>query len=298
MNHKVSRCGYIAIVGRPNVGKSTLLNRILGQKISITANKPQTTRHQILGIKTEGNCQYIYVDTPGLHRNAKKAMNRYMNKAAISVIRDVDIIVFMVEAGKWTEEDEYVAGMLRDRDTPLIVVVNKIDMLKNKQRLLPYLDMLRQQLGDVEIIPASAFDGVQVDVIEKAIADRLPEQEAMFPEEYVTDRSERFVAAEIIREKLVRNLQQELPYATTVEVEGYKLRDGVLHIDAIIWVERKSQKGIVIGKGGATLRLIGKQARKELEHACDCRVYLQLWVKVKEGWSDNERILKSFGYSE
>jgi GTP-binding protein Era len=298
MNETVSRCGYIAIVGRPNVGKSTLLNHILGQKISITANKPQTTRHQILGIKTTAGKQFVYVDTPGLHQDIKKAMNRYMNRAAASVIRDVDIIVFVVEAGKWTGEDDFVASMLRDRQAPVIVVINKIDMIKDKDALLPYIESIRQKMGDVEIIPASAFEGTQVGAVESAIAEHLPEQPAFYPEEYVTDRSERFVAAEVIREKLVRNLQKELPYSTTVEIETYKYIEGVLHIDAIIWVERKSQKSIVIGKGGRTIKEMGRQARIELEKMNDCKVYLQLWVKVKEGWSDNDRMLKSLGYTE
>ena len=298
MTQTVTRCGYIAIVGRPNVGKSTLLNHILGQKVSITANKPQTTRHQILGIKTAGDKQFVYVDTPGLHQDIKKAMNRYMNRAATSVIRDVDIIVFVVEAGKWTDEDEFVADMLKDRKIPVIVVINKIDMIKDKDRLLPYIDSVRQKMGDMELIPVSAFEGTQVEAVEQAIAAHLPEQAAFYPEEYVTDRSARFVTAEVIREKLVRNLQKELPYTTAVEIETYKYIDGVLHIDAIIWVERKSQKSIVIGKGGRTIKEMGRQARIELEKMNDCKVYLQLWVKVKEGWSDNDRMLKSFGYTE
>lgn len=295
---QVTHSGYIAIVGRPNVGKSTLLNKILGQKISITANKPQTTRHQILGIKTEKHRQFVYVDTPGLHQGQKKAMNRYMNKAASSVLRDVDVILFVVEAGKWTDEDEYVAGMLRDRKVPVLIAINKVDTVKDKEALLPYLLKMQERFSDSELVPVSAYTGKQVPELEKSIAVHLPRQQGYYPEDYVTDKSDRFICAEVIREKLIRNLQKELPYATAVEIESYKTENKLLSINATIWVERNSQKKIVIGHGGKTIKAIGKQARIELEKMHDTKVFLQLWVKVKDGWSDNDRMLKSFGYSE
>lgn len=292
------RSGYVAIVGRPNVGKSTLMNHILGQKISITSSKPQTTRHRILGIKTEETYQAIYVDTPGLHLNAKKAMNRYMNRAATTSLEDVDLILFVVDAARWSDEDENVLQRLREQKVPVVLVVNKVDRIRDKTQLLPLLKSLSEKMAFRAVLPVSALKGVNLDDLEKEVLQALPESEAIYPEEYVTDRSERFLAAEIVREKLMRSMGKELPYATTVEIEQFKDDNGLLRINGLIWVERQSQKKIVIGRGGERLKEIGRQARIDMERLFDARVFLQLWVKVKEGWSDNERILGSLGYKD
>ncbi|MFQ5470938.1 MAG: GTPase Era [Gammaproteobacteria bacterium] len=296
--NNINRCGYIAILGRPNVGKSTLLNYILGQKISITSDKPQTTRHQVLGIKTSSVAQSIYVDTPGLHQNSKKAMNRYMNRAASSIINDVDIIVFVVDALNWTDEDQSIVDKLIEVNAPVILVVNKIDKLGNKNRLLPALESLSSKMDFTDIIPVSAKRGSNVDRLENIIERLLPESPAFFPEEQVTDKSEKFLAAELIREKLMRKLGAELPYALTVEIERFSDKKDLISIDALVWVERPSQKSIVIGKNGSLLKSVGKQARQEMEKMFDKKVFLQLWVKVKEKWSDDERMLRLLGYTE
>jgi len=292
------RSGYVAIVGRPNVGKSTLMNHLLGQKISITSRKPQTTRHRILGIKTTEENQVVYVDTPGVHLNAKKAMNRYMNRAATTSLEDVDLILFLVEADSWTEEDENLLKRLKEAKAPVFLIVNKVDRVKEKESLLPMLQELSQKMAFASVLPLSALKGSNIEQLEREVYQRLPESDMIFPEDYVTDRSSRFLAAEIIREKLMRGLGKELPYATAVEIESFKEEEGMLHIHGLIWVERDSQKRIVIGKGGEKLKEVGKQARLDMQRLFDSKVFLQLWVKVKEGWSDNERILNSLGYKD
>ncbi|HEC18092.1 MAG TPA: GTPase Era [Gammaproteobacteria bacterium] len=292
------RCGYVAIVGRPNVGKSTLLNQILGQKISITANRPQTTRHRILGVNTTAHSQVVYVDTPGLHMGGKKAINRYMNRAASSSITDVDVIVFVVDRTQWTEEDNHVLEKIKQAEAPVFLVVNKVDALKDKAALLPHLKMLADKYDFIQIMPVSAQTGDGVAELEAEIEKLLPLSVPFFPEDQVTDRSERFMAAEFVREKLVRTLSQELPYATTVEVEKFAIENGVRHIHAVIWVERQGQKGIIIGKKGQQLKHIGELARKEMERAFGGKVFLQLWVKVRSGWADDERALRSLGYQD
>ena len=292
------RCGFIAIVGRPNVGKSTLMNRILGQKISITSRKPQTTRHQILGIKTDENVQAIYVDTPGLHLHAKKAINRYMNRAASTVLNDVDVVVFVVDAARWTEEDDNVLVQLQREKTPVILVINKIDKLNNKDLLLPLIDTWGRRMVFAAVIPISAKSGDNLDKLEQTVSTYLPESGPLFPEEQVTDRSERFLAAELIREKLMRRLSKELPYAVTVQIEKFSMENEVLHIDATIWVARKSQKGIVIGKSGEVLKEVGQKARIDMEKQFECKVFLNLWVKVMEDWSDKEQQLRQLGYDD
>ncbi len=291
------RCGYAAIVGRPNVGKSTLLNRILGQKISITSRRPQTTRHRILGIKTEDQYQAVYIDTPGLHLDAKKAMNKYLNRAASDALNGVDVVLFVVDGLKWTDEDQAVLRRLESVSAPVILVVNKVDKIE-KEMLFAHLDKVSKFRDFHTIVPLSALKGDNVDAVEGEVAALLPASPPFFPEEQVTDRSMRFMAAELIREKLMRRLGQELPYAMTVEIESYKRIKGVVHIHAVIWVERAGQKAIVIGKGGQGLKGIGQQARIELEAMLERKVFLELWVKVKDGWSADERALRSLGYGD
>jgi GTP-binding protein Era len=293
------KCGYVAIVGRPNVGKSTLLNRILGQKISITSKKAQTTRHRILGIDTEGDTQVIFVDTPGLHVHEARAINRIMNRAASSTLADVDINVFVVEGTHWNDDDEHALKFIAQAKLPTILFVNKVDNVKDKTLLLPHLEQLAQRYPFIEIIPGSAEQGDNVDLLRAKIRSLMPEGQHYFPEDYVTDRSQRFMAAEIVREKLMRNLGNELPYSITVEIEQFKYDDkGIIHIHALILVERQGQKQIVIGNKGEKLKLIGRDARREMERMFDAKVFLKTWVKVKEGWADDERALKSLGYNE
>ena len=291
-------CGYVAIVGRPNVGKSTLLNQLLGQKVSITAQKPQTTRHRILGIKTDERAQIIYVDTPGIHDKAKLALNRYMNRAATSSINDVDVILFVVDGMTWNDQDDYVLQKLASVSVPVILVLNKLDRIKDKESLLPNLEKLSGKMKYAQLIPVSARTGEAINELEDAVIELLPESGPFFPEDQITDRSERFMAAEFIREKLMRSLGEEVPYALTVEIERFEDQENLKKINAVIWVSRPGQKGIIIGKGGHMLKRIGEQARKDMERAFDSKVFLQLWVKVKQGWSDDERALRSLGYGD
>lgn len=295
---QAQRCGYIAIVGRPNVGKSTLLNHILGMKLSITSRKPQTTRHQILGVKTTDEIQAIYVDTPGIHQRSGTAINKYMNRAATSVLNDVDIVILVVQVNKWTEEDQAIIDKLKSVSCPVVLVVNKMDKLASKKQLLPVLKELSSRYNFAEIIPVSALNGINVDVLEQKIASLLPENEHFYPEDQVTDRSMRFLASEIIREKLVRELGQELPYTSTVNIDKYVEDGDMVHIHATIFVESTGQKAIIIGKKGARLKSIGTKAREDISKMVGCKVYLNLWVKVREGWSNDERALRGLGYSE
>jgi GTP-binding protein Era len=292
------RCGYIALVGRPNTGKSTLLNRLIGQKISITSRRPQTTRHRIIGIKTLANAQLVYVDTPGLHGYSGRAMNRHMNRTASMAIRDVDVVVFLVEGLRWTPDDDLVLAELERLDCPVILAVNKVDLIADKEILLPGLQALSDKRVFTQVIPLSARRGDNVAELESCVESLLPLGAPFFPDDQVTDRSERFLVAERIREKLFRKLTKELPYGLSVEVEHFRRERYTLHIHALIWVERQSQKSIVIGKQGAVLREVGQQARIEIEKMLDSKVNLKLWVKVKEGWADDERALKSLGYSD
>ncbi len=291
------RCGYIALVGRPNVGKSTLLNRILGQKISITSRRPQTTRHRVLGIKTLPHAQLIYVDTPGIHDFNGRAMNRHMNRTASSVLSDVDVVVFLVDGLHWTADDELVLKKLAHISCPVILAVNKIDVLDKREALLPGLQPLAEKFPFTEIIPISARKGDNVAALETCIEALLPEAQPLYPEDQVTDRSVRFLAAELVREKLFRKLGRELPYGLTVQIEQYRNEPGITHIHALIWVERGSQKNIVIGKGGRVLKEVGREARLDIEELIGNKVNLKLWVKIKEGWADDERALQSLGYT-
>jgi GTP-binding protein Era len=290
------RSGYVAIVGRPNVGKSTLLNRLIGQKISITSSRPQTTRHRILGISTRPDAQIVYIDTPGLHLGSRRAMNRVMNRAAAGTLEEADLAVFVVEVPQWTEEDEHVLGLLREAGIPVVLAINKVDRLTDKSRLLPYIASLRDRHEFADVVPLSALKGTQVEGFEEVVARLLPEGPALFPEDQVTDRSERFLVAELVREQLMRRLGQEVPYGTAVEIENYAEEEGLVRIAALIWVERDGHKAIVIGKGGKMLKAIGQDARLAMERLLGTRVYLQLWVKVKENWSDDERALRGLGY--
>ena len=290
------KCGHVAIVGRPNVGKSTLVNDLVGQKISIVTPKPQTTRSQILGVKTLGSVQAVYIDTPGLHQTEQRAMNRYMNRLASAVIMDADVVVFMVEATRWHEDDETVLEKLKHVTVPIILVINKIDLVKDKSRLLPFINRVSERASFAAIVPISAKKHEQVDELEKIIMNFLPEGPHLFPDDQITDRDERFQAAELIREKLIQLSEQELPYSTTVVVESLKLEDTLLSISAIIWVEREGQKPIVIGKDGALLKKIGTLARKDIEKLFNVKVFLRLWVKVKSDWTNNERLLQGLGF--
>ena len=294
----MTRTGFVAIVGRPNVGKSTLMNHILGQKLSITSRKPQTTRHQILGIKTEDDKQIIFVDTPGIHKINDKAINRYMNRAATTAVKDVDLIVMMVDRMRWTDEDEMVLQTIKQQRAPVILVVNKIDFIKEKEALLPYLQELSEKHSFDQIIPLSAKTGSNLDRLEQLIDSYLPESPYFYPEDQITDRSSRFLAAELVREKIMRQLGDELPYSMTVEIEEFTHDGRLIEISALILVERSSQKSIVIGEKGSRLKQIGQEARKDMEVLFDCKVMLNLWVKVKSNWSDDERALRSLGYDD
>ncbi len=295
---ETTRCGYIAIIGRPNVGKSTLLNHILGQKISITSRKPQTTRQQILGVKTTTDTQAIYVDTPGLQQQHKNALNRYMNRAATAIIDGVDIIVFMVIANQWLEEDDWILKKIKTAKCPIILAINKIDRLKNKKELLPLLKEYSEKANFNKVIHLCAKSKNDIELLEKAIAELLPEGIQQFPEEQITDRSQRFLAAEIVREKVMRQTGNELPYSVAIEVEEYKEKQNIIHIGVLIIVDKRSQKSIIIGSKGERLKEIGRQARLDLENMLQTKVFLRLWVKIREGWADDERALRSLGYRE
>jgi GTP-binding protein Era len=290
------KCGYVAIIGRPNVGKSTLLNDLVGKKISITTPKPQTTRHQILGIKTVANTQAIYIDTPGIHQTEQRAMNRYMNRLASSVIVDADVIVFVIEAMRWYEDDDTVLEKLQQTTSPVILVINKVDLLSDKSLLLPFIDKVKERCAFAQIVPLSAKEHENVTTLEKLILNYLPEGPHFFPDEQVTDKDERFRIAEVIREKLILATEQEIPYSTTVIIESLELEGNLYNISAIIWVERDGQKPIVIGKNGERLKKIGTQARKDIERLLNRKVFLRLWVKVKSDWTDNDKLLESLGF--
>jgi GTPase len=296
MKNTTEKCGYVAIVGKPNVGKSTLLNALIGKKISIISPKPQTTRNQILGIKTVEGVQIVYIDTPGLHDAEKRAMNRYMNKLASSVILDADVVLFMIDALRWQEEDEQALQKIAEADVPVILVINKIDSLKDKKLILPIIEKLKEKFTFAHIIPISAKKNENIDSLEETIETMLPEGPHLFPDEQVTDKTERFQIAEIIREKLIRETAQELPYATTVVVESLKDDEKLVEISAVIWVERDGQKPIVIGKQGERLKRVGTQARKEIVTLLGKKVFLRLWVKVKSDWTDDENALNSLGF--
>jgi len=290
------RSGFVAVVGRPNVGKSTLINAIMGKKVSIVTSKPQTTRHRILAVLTANQAQIIFVDTPGLHRNAGKAMNRLMNRTAASALADADLVLFVSEARRWTEEDDDVLKRVETAGVPAIALLNKIDEVHPKERLLQAIEALSERHSFAEIIPISARKRDNLDVVLDTIPSHLPESPPLFPAETQSDRGPEFFAAELIREKLTVQMRQELPYGLTVQIERYEQEQRGVAINAVIWVERDSQKGIVVGKGGRMLKKIGKEARLELGEALQQPVHLELWVKVKDNWADSEKDLMSLGY--
>ncbi len=292
-------CGYIAIVGRPNVGKSTLLNHMLGQKLSITSRKPQTTRHQILGVKTTDAAQMVFVDTPGLHKEAPKALNRYMNQAANSALKDVDLVVFVLSGLTWNELDQWVFEKIQRVKKPTLLLINKVDQVEKKERLLPFIDQRQKEYPYEAIIPVSALKEHNLEALEAEIVKHLPvESQLLFPEDQITDRTQRFLFAEMVREKLMRQLGDELPHDITVEIEQFKFEESIWTVHALILVERDGQKSIVIGKEGQRLKKVGQEARKDMERMLEQPVMLKLWVKVKSGWSDDARALQSLGYRD
>ena len=290
--------GFVAIIGRPNVGKSTLMNHLIGQKISITSRKPQTTRNRIVGIDTEGDYQVVYVDTPGLHREEKRAINHLMNRAAESALGAVELIIMVVDPNHWTDDDEMALHRVKNADVPVVLAINKVDTIADKESLLPLIDKLSKIITFKDIIPVSALRGTNLHILKQIIKDSLPEGDHLFPDDSITDRSSRFLAAEIVREKLMRQMGDELPYSSTVEVEEFKEDNGLLRISAAILVERNGQKKMVVGAGGDRIKKIGTEARKDMEKLFDSKVFLKLFVKVKAGWSDDARALKSLGYND
>jgi GTPase len=289
-------CGYVALVGRPNVGKSTLLNHLLRQKLAITSRRPQTTRHILLGVDTEGDHQTVWVDTPGIHAPGGRRLNRRMVRAATAALADVDVIVMVADRDEWTDADDVVLEHLRRASVPCIAVINKIDLLKRRDALLPAIARLDRLQRFEEIVPVSALRNKGLDVLKASIRERLPERPHLFPADQVTDQTERFLAGEIVREKLMRRLGDELPHHLTVVVEGYKESESLVDIAADIYVERPGQKRIIIGKDGEKLKQIGKEARIDIEKLVGRRVMLRLWVKVRPGWSDDSAMLRRLGY--
>jgi len=289
-------CGVVSIAGRPNVGKSTLLNRLIGQKLSITAHKPQTTRHSILGIQTEGDRQVIYVDTPGIHVTGAQKLNQVLNRTASSSLHDVDVVILLLQAMVWNDDDQRAYELVSNSGVPFFIAVNKIDTVKHKKDLLPFLTKIpsHDRLQGVMLI--SARKGAGVDALVEGVGKLIPEAPWQYAEDELTDRSSRFLAAEAVREQLTRMLSAELPYSLTVDIETFETSPDLLRIGAVIWVDKQSQKGIVIGKGGAQLKEVGTRSRSTLETLFDSKVFLQLWVRVKEGWADDERALRSLGY--
>ncbi len=290
--------GYVGLIGRPNVGKSTLMNQILGQKLSIVTYKPQTTRQRVAGIKTTDKGQVVYLDTPGIHASTGRALNQYMNRVAKATFRDVEIILFLVEAGRFTRQDKAIAKMLARVENPVYLVVNKVDTISDKSELLSFVAELKEAVACDEVFMISALRGNGVQDLEDKLLDALPFSMPFYDEDQITDRSERFLAGEFLREALTLRLHQELPYSLTVEIERFKREDGLVRIHAIIWVERESQKQIVIGKGGQVLKQVGRDARRNLENLFEEKVFLETWVKVSRDWSRSEKMLERMGFDD
>ncbi len=292
------RSGYAVLLGRPNVGKSTLLNKMLGQKLAITSHKPQTTRHRILGIRSDDAGQIVFVDTPGIHDRGTKAMNRYLNRTAHTSLLDVDVLIFVVQALAWTAEDESVLKAIAATKTPVIAAVNKVDLVEPKEKLLPFIQELSARHAFIDVIPVSARDGDNAEVLAEAALASLPEGEAIFPADQVSDRSERFFAAELLREQLIRRYHEELPYAVTVEIEQFEEEDGRYNIGAVIWVEREGQRAILLGKAGQAMKETATAARLAMNDFFQTRVHLEVWIKVKKSWSSDEASLIKLGYTD
>ena len=289
-------CGYVTILGRPNVGKSTLLNNLIGQKISITSRKPQTTQRHTIGVNTDKNHQIIYIDTPGMQEAPANAMNRYMNREATNALAGIDVLIYVVDVLQWTALDEYIINMIKDKTAPIILAVNKMDKVKNKKKLLPFLQEISEKNNFKEIIPISALSRKSLKPLKKSINILLPPGTFQYPDDQITDKSQRYFAAEFIREKLIKRLGEELPYTTTVTIDEFVEKEEIIHINAIIWVASKGQKTIVIGRNGTGLKEVGEQARKDMEHMFASKVFLRTWVKVKDKWMNNELAIKQLGF--
>ena len=298
-NNIQTKCGTVSIIGRPNVGKSTLLNHLVGYKLSAIANKPQTTRTNIRGIVTDVDAkkpyQLIFTDTPGIHLNSKNLLNRTLNSEAVAAVEDVDAIVMIVEALKWTDEDDFVLSRLEHTTKPVFLLVNKVDRIQEKNRLFPYLEKVSKKSDFTDIIPISAEKGINTDVLTETLLKVIPNSEFIYPEDHITDKSVRFICSELIREQLVLNLHEELPYTTAIEIETFEETDKLVTIGVVIWTDRKNQKGIIIGKKGETLKRIGQGARRSLEEFLIKKVMLKQWVKVEENWQNNPRHLNELG---
>ena len=291
-----TRCGYVALIGRPNVGKSTLLNHVLGQKISITSRKPQTTRRNLIGVDTQDEFQAIFVDTPGIHQNTERALNRYMVNHATSTLTGVDVLTLVVEGGKLVEEDEHILRLLKNAQVPCFAVLSKVDLIQDKTELLPQIQQLHDTGLFQQILPLSALKGDGLEDFRQQIFSVLPSAPHLFADDEVTDKPERFLVAEIVREKLMRQLGDEIPHAATVVIESFKPEERIIRIHADIYVEREGQKRIVIGKQGARLKLLGTEARKDIEHLLEHKVMLHLWVKVRKGWTNSAGDMRRLGY--
>jgi GTPase len=292
------RAGHVAVIGRPNVGKSTLVNALVGAKVSITSNRPQTTRHRLLGIATFEHGQLLLVDTPGIHREQKRAMNRWMNRAARGALEGVDAALLVIEAGRWDDEDTLAFDALRETGVPVVLAVNQVDRIKDKTTLLPFLAKVSEGREFASVHPVSALKRKGLEPLADSLLALVPEQPPLYAADEITDKSQRFLAGELVREQLMRLLGAELPYATTVEIERFVEEGRMLRIGAVIWVEREGQKAIVIGKGGERLREIGSRAREQMERLFGAKVFLETWVRVREGWSDDEAALRTLGYHD
>ena len=296
MQREELKTGFVSIIGRTNVGKSTLINSLIKQKISITSRKPQTTRNRLVGIKTQGVYQALLVDTPGFHRGHKRALNRHMNRLALSSLYGVDTVLFMVEALKWQEDDDFILEKLPKDETKIILTINKVDRISNKQELLPFIKKISSKKEFLDVIPISALKGFNIKELEESMFDSLPQGEHLYPHDQVADVSERFLSSEVIREKCITRVGDEIPYRINVTIDEFKEKKDIVFIDATLYVEKKSQKGIVIGQQGRKLKSIGIAARKELEDMLQKKIMLKLWVKVKKNWTDNEALISLMGY--
>ena len=298
MSDRDFRCGFATVAGRPNVGKSTLVNRIVGRKLSITSNRPQTTRHRILGISTSSASQLVIVDTPGIHPGRTRTLNRYMNRIATKALAGVDLVLMVAEASGWTSRDNPILDRIAEESVPVVLVLNKVDRVRRREALLPVLDDAARRYEFEAIVPVSARTGENLERLVPLVESAMPISPPAFPLEQFTDRSEPFLAAEIVREKLIRRLGQELPHRLTVETERFAEEEGRTVVNVLVWVERRQHKAIVIGREGVRLKEAGTEARREISKMLGRAVHLEIWVKVREGWTDDERALRGMGFSE